>query len=467
MRFWSRQRDLLHAIAVEDLVAVRSGQKTGKTTTLAIAAWWWFCTKPRAQVIITAPGTRQVEEILYGEICRLFRSSRWPLTLKDPMKSAAAGIRSADDSRKIFGFSTTEPEKMQGYSGPNNLFLVDEASGMREDILGAILGNRMGGAHVCLISNPTQLSGTYYDAFHSKAASWKGIQISSEECAREIGDDPAFAGLANAKVIDEYRRDYGEDSAFYSVRVKGEFPPQGGDTMIPVKLVDAAEERWSEGGRLIFEGRLETVDSIADQRHSANRIARIEAPEGRLTLGVDVARFGPDRSVIVPRRGLWVGMPKWVHGFDTVAVTGLVRQMAHDFGRPGERVRVVIDTSNMGSGVADPLSRESQFEVIQVFSSAGSTDGSMYSRKRDELWGGLVDWLKSGGAIPALKDLRTDLVAPKYGFDAHAKLRVEPKPDIRKRLGRSTDFADALAMAVWDGEQAAEWDPVIVSLSGR
>lgn len=426
IKLWRRQREILLAIANNDRVAVRSGHKCGKTTVAAIAALWWVCTRDRARVILTAPSYTQVDELLWSEVKRLYRNAKIKIGGTIGVKPDT-GLE-FKDGRQIIGFSTDKPERAAGFSSPNILIIIDEASGYSQKIFEALQGNLAGGAQIVLISNPTQTSGFYYDAFHKEGAGWHCVHMSSRECAMVARADLCLSpnertGMAEEKWCDRMLAEYGEKDSRYQVRVLGNFPTQSEDAMISADIVDAAVPRWTPAPMV----------------------------DGPLQFGVDTARFGNDYSSIVYSRGLWASKPLLLKGCDNVEVAGHVLQLVHQQRRfPGELVRVLIDTTNNG-GVADILrsNADEALEIIDMEAAASSSEGSDFSRLRDEVWGGLRSWLKEGGAIPEDDKLRDDILAPKLGFDPKGKQKVEGKKEMRKRLGRSTDRADALALAVY------------------
>lgn len=422
---WSRQADILRAVCAHRRVAVRSGHKCGKSTAVAILCLWWVCTRPRARVVFTAASARQVRSILWKEIRRLYHGARWPIG--GEMHEGPENGLQFKDGREIVGFSTDDPERMAGFSGPNMLFVVDEASGVPDAIFEAIEGNRAGGARVVMISNPTQTSGVFYEAFHGTF--WFLIHVSSEEAADECVEG---LGLATRDWVDEKRAEWGEDDPRFAVRVRGDFPMQGDDCMVPLALVEAA-------------------------------MAREPNPVGEACLGVDVARYGTDSSVIAPAVGMTVLPLRTVKGFDVVEVAGVVLEEAEKLGATrGIKVTVRVDTASMGAGVADIVRRAEGFclEVVDVFASSSSTDPS-YSRQRDQIWASLVAFLRQGGVLPADETLRSDIVAPKYGFDVQGKIKVESKVELRKRIGRSTDRADAVGLAVFRAEGVSNAEQVL------
>jgi hypothetical protein len=415
---WRRQREILTAVAEHRRVAVRSGHKCGKTTALAILAIWWVCTRPRARVILTAASWRQVLKVLWPEIKRLARRSSWPLggELHDSPETGWT----FPDGREILGFSTREPENMAGFSGPSMLFIVDEASGVPDAIFEAIEGNEAGGARIAMISNPTKTSGIFYDAFTSERSDWHCIHISSEECAREAPKELGEGtGLATASWVEAKRKAWGVGDPRWDVRVQGQFPKQDDHAAISLALVEAAKQRWPS-----------------------------TPCEGPLRLGVDVAGFGTDYTSIVWARGRWASRPTKLKGYDPVQVAGEVMKVVRLVARPGERAEVRIDISNMGLGVAAVLREGGEVDVVG-FQAAESATLEGFSRMRDQMWGALEAWLKDRGAIPDDKLLASDLTAPRRGYDLRQRVKIESKRDLKKRIGRSTDDADALALAVF------------------
>lgn len=442
IRVWSRQAEILRAAAAHDRVSVRSGHKVGKSKAVAILALWWIATRAEARVVLLAPSYRQISEIVWREIKETHRAARLPLG-GEVYTQAEQGIRWRD-GRQVFGFSTDSKERVAGFSG-NILYLLDEASGIPDEVHEVCSTNPAG--RVVMISNPTRTSGAFYDS-HNQASIenggvWFTLAISSEDAAAENLPIPGYPGrfrykfLANAEWIEARKREFGEGSPYYDIRVRGAFARQADNAVIPSGLVDAAAARWES-----------------------------TEPDGPLELGVDVARFGADDSGIVWRRGWWTSEPITVHGFDTVQVANRVRRVVSDFRHPGEKARIKVDTSNgYGAGVADILRQDDDLEVVDVGASDSATE-KHYVRCRDELWFGLAKWLKSGGAIsPHDKVLIGELKAPTYKVDEKGRQKVESKEDLKKRLRRSPDRADALALAVWEVDVA--WDVSVVGLSGR
>lgn len=416
---WERQGELLKAAAEHPRVACRSGHKTGKSASAGCLALWWVCTRPRGLVVLTSSSFDQISSILWPEIRKLYQQAGGDAVLGGQIyKDPGSGLQFSD-GRWIYGRSTNKSERMAGISGSELLFIIDEASGIEESIFEAIEGNRAGGARAVLLGNPTQTSGEFYAAFHEKRQFYHTVHISSEETPNVKAGKMLIPGLATADWVAEKLVEWGRDSPLFDVRVAGNFPCQGPDTIIGLALVESAAERWKN-----TEG------------------------EGRLEIGVDVARFGDDESVVQPVRGLKALEPTMIQSMDTVFVAGKVLEIAHKLRKPNEVPRIKVDGIGIGAGVVDMLRQSKDVEVAEVNVSESAYNDD-YANLRSELWFGARDWLKSGGAIPPnAEKLKGELVAPKYGFTPRGKIVVEPKDQIKKRLKRSPDCADALCLAV-------------------
>lgn len=419
---WGRQREILEAVAHHPRVAVRSGHKIGKSNSAEILAHWWAETRPDGWVIQTSSSGRQVKAILWEEFVKLYHRAKHkpgPVPAVDP----GTGYRSSAGAR-VQGFATNEPERMAGFSGANLLFILDEASGIPEPIFEAIEGNRAGGARVVMFSNPTRTSGAFYEAFHNKRQFWHCIHVSSEESPNVTEGRVVVPGLAMAEWVAEKKLEWGVESPLYQVRVLGNFPQQGSSAVVALGLVEAAVERWKDPDAVLEDGPLE--------------------------LGVDPARFGDDESVIAPRRGKRILELRAFTGLDGVQLAGRALEAIRELRRPKDPLPYVkVDSIGIGASCADQLRKFHQKELvlIEVNSSQAATDDDSH-RLRDQLWFGVADFLKEGGAIPPDDKLARDLLAPEYRFDTQGRRQVEAKAETKKRLLRSPDRADAVALAI-------------------
>ncbi|MEZ4395123.1 MAG: hypothetical protein R3A48_28930 [Polyangiales bacterium] len=425
LRLWKRQRDFLEAVRDHDRVTVTSGHKTGKSTSFAVLAWWFTCDpdeRPGARVPMTSASARQVKKILWREIRALWRraAKRGYQLGPEPALDPETGVQ-WDDGREIFGFTARDPEKAAGTSGAWLLFILDEASGIPEEIFEAIEGNRAGGAKVVLASNPTQQSGEFFESHHAKRRFYRALEISSEEAAAV---EPPIPGLASKAWIAEKREEWGEDSPLYLVRVKGRFAPQATDAVIGLGLVLDAVER----GRGLVD--------VGDER---------------LTVGFDVARFGDDETVLAPRRGrrIYPLIPIAAGDGPDTAARAMVALLDAGLLEPGELPRLVVDANGVGASVFDALVRRVDCEAVAVNTSVAAARPDDYLNLRAELHFEFREWLKTG-ALPDDDRLQSELVAPKYAIATGNRIKVESKDEIRKRLRRSPDRADAAMLSVYE-----------------
>lgn len=429
------QRRILEAIARGARVIIRSGQKTGKSTSFVAAALWWAATRPRGRVLLTAPGYRQVKKVLWKELRRI---------VYDRKNLRADGLRVVDvlqvepaldpdtgmqwpDGREIVGFAANSPGATQGFSGPEMLIVIDEGSEVADDIFEAHEGNTAAGGRILAASNPIHNVGWFYEAFHAHREFWETIHLSSEDSPNVTGDEPPVPGLAGADFIDMMKRKYGEDSAYYQIRIKGEFAGTATNTVVGLKLVEGACKRWKANLAVVRSEPLE--------------------------FGVDVARFGDDETTIAPRRGPRVFPLIATLGADGNTVAGLILKAVRELRFENEKAIIKIDgTGGYGSSPIDILRTHHSDEVIvvEVNSSERADDEEKYANLRAQMHFGVAEFLAEGGELPANdRKLEADLLAPTYLFDARRRFLVEPKAKIKQRLKRSPDRGDAVALAVY------------------
>lgn len=453
-RIWSKQDELLRAAAVHRKIAVRSGQKTSKTFSIAIIALWWALTRRRARVILLSPSARQIKINIWSELANLraeaadrreFDAYGTPRTRAlmplggDWHDSPETGWKFPANRSEIVGFVSNDPERLRGLSGPDQLYIVDEASGVPDEIFSSIDGNLAGGGGLLAISNPVHSNGWYGECF-KEGSKWHQIEISSIEASQV---DPPIPGLATKAFIEEKRHEWGENSAEWHAKILGRFPPATVDGVISRTLVDRATKDWPPTPQT----------------------------DDPLQLGVDVARFGGDRSAIAWSRGLWATVAKVLNGSNVVEVSEEVLAVIRAVARPDETVRVLIDAVSIGAGVADILRTHETVElanggtcVLEVVDvqAAGSSPDQRCSRMRDAIWIAMKEWLEAGGKIPDRPELVSDLTAPTLGYDIANRWKVEDKKSMKQRIGRSTDVADAVTMSVYRAEVATlEWSPAI------
>ena len=431
---WSKQQAILESVRDNDATAVRSSHGVGKTATAAeVVLWFLAAYGPECIVVTTAPTWRQVKDLLWREIHKAYDRSKF-------FQGALTETRLnfAPDWYAV-GLSTNQPENFQGYHSPHLLFVVDEASGVKQSIFEAAEGFlTAAGARTLLIGNPTQIGGEFYNAFHTARSLYHTIHISAFDTPAFTGEEvpdhvarvlPTREWVERMKikyrVPDEHERG-GSDvrlNPVYEVRVLGQFPSQGERAVVPMYQVENAQAR--------------SVD-ITDPENTWPCV-----------ISCDVARFGDDETVIAVRQGNHVRLHEVINGQDTVETAGMLLRVARDHVHPlyGKPV-IVVDDSGVGGGVTDQLRAAAEFRVIP-YNAAGeaATKGiGGYPNARSETWFEFAEDHLPDLDLDEDEDLLADLCAPEYEMNAKGERVVEPKAETKKRLGRSPDRADAVLM---------------------
>ncbi len=395
----------------ERRISVRAGHGVGKSTFVAWLAIWHMVTRYPQKTVMTAPTAGQLFDALFAEIKLWINRLPAPIRALFEMTSEKVTLKSAPEASFISArtSSADRPEALAGIHSDNVLILVDEASAVPEAVYESAAGS-MSGHQACtiLIGNPTRNSGLFFKTHHALASEWKTYHVSCLDSPRVARD-----------FVKQIADTYGPESNAYRVRVLGEFALREDDTLIPAELVDSAMGR----------------DVVPDAKEP-------------VVYGLDVARFGDDRSVLCKRRGNVVLEFKVWQGLDLMQLTGAIVNEAK-IDAPSE---VCVDSIGLGSGVADRLREvgpqlKLAFSVRDVNVSEASAMNPQAAKLRDELWLSVKEWLNARACkLPKMDDLRQELVAPTYTFTSNGKIKVEGKQEMKRRGMRSPDLADSLCI---------------------
>lgn len=402
------QIEALQNIANHNRLSVRSGHAVGKTTFLAWTILWFLLTRPDVKIACTANSASQLEQILWSEIQKWHK--RMPVGFQNELefRTDKITIKNAPESFCVARTSRREnPEALQGFHSPNMLFIIDEASGV-PDIIFEVAQGAMSthNAKTVMVGNPNRASGFFYDAFNRNAESWKTMTVS---CADANTVDPNY--------IEEMKRQYGEDSNVYRVRVLG-LPPTTDDNAIM--------------GRTLVE----------------SAIGRDVEPTNVMPVwGIDIARMGADRCALCKRKGNIITEPirHW-GGKDLMETVGLIMAEYESVPYKDRPSEILIDSIGLGAGVVDRLVElDLPARGINVAESSSMSD--RYMRLRDELWFKCREWLEQKDClIPDQDELVNELTAVQYEILSSGKFKVESKEQMKKRGYRSPDIADALML---------------------
>lgn len=400
-------------------IAISSGHGIGKTSCISMIIDWALSTCVDTKIVVTANTENQLRTKTWPEVIKWMRNSintHWFDTTATAVLSTEPGRQSTWRADAI-PWSENNTEAFAGLhnEGKRLVLIFDESSSISDKVWEVAEG-AMTDANTEIIwlafGNPTQNTGRFRECFGKFKHRWVTKQI----------DSRAVEGT-NKEQLQSWVDDYGEDSDFVRVRVRGEFPRSGNLQFISSDVVEAARVR-------------EPQASLQDAR----------------VMGVDISRFGDDESVICFRQGRDASSYPWqyIRGLDTMQLAARIVDAAQLF-KPDA---IFVDGGGVGGGVIDRL-RMLRQPVIEVQFGAGAdrsidtAQGAVrYANKRAEMWGRMKEWLV-GGSIPDDPDLAEQLTGTQYGYifrEGKDVILLEKKADMKKRGLSSPDRADALCL---------------------
>lgn len=432
------QIEILVAFATTRRASARGPHGLGKS---AVAAWCvlWLVSvfDCDVKVVTTASSWRQLERYLWPEIRKWTMRAKWYLVGLDvEVGRELLNLSLRIGEREAFAAASDNPATLEGAHATVIGYVFDEAKAIPDPTWDAAegafsqdgLGGRM--AFALAISTPDGPSGRFYD-IHARAPGFEDWWVRHVTLQEAID-----AGQVSQQWVDQRRAQWGEDSEIFKRRALGEFAASGEDNVVPLDWVELANQRWLE-----FSDKLRDADEET-----------LALLEGKPTCyGVDPARYGTDKSAFAKVRALFV---EWVQLFGklgTMELTGKVAATANfdDY--------IGVDVIGIGAGVVDRLA-ELGYNVEGVNVAEGSNlldeSGEIgFANLRSALWWMMRDLLNPAYnknlMLPPDDQLTRELTIPHWRLLSRGVIQVESKDDIRKRLGRSTDSADAVILGVY------------------
>jgi hypothetical protein len=398
-------------------LATASGHGVGKSAFVSWLILWAMSTCADTRGVVTANTETQLKTKTWAELGKWFRL----FIGRDFFRYEATCIFSRErEHEKTWRIDMVpwSERNVEAFAGLHNkgrriLVVFDEASAIPDPIWETTEGALTDSETEIIwavFGNPTRNTGRFKQCFPGGqyAHRWRTQAVDSREVS-----------LTDHEQIARWVRDYGDDSDFVRVRVKGVFPRAGTVQFIASELVAAAAEREALG-----------------------------FGHDPLILGVDVARFGDDASVIYIRKGRdgKTHAPLVFRGLDTMQLAARVAEQFAHYRADG----VFVDGGGVGGGVVDRC-RQLGVPVFEVQFGGKpdrpdfSMEKTLYANKRAEIWGLMREWLEVG-AIPEDPDLAAALIGPQYGFNGKDEIQLERKEDMKRRGLASPDLADALAL---------------------
>lgn len=410
----SYQAEVLSRCTADPRVAWRAAHGVGKTAVLAWILLWWLLTRPFSRVLVLAPAyERQVGRYLLPEVRKWVRGASRPL----PLVVRASSVEVTGCEREWFALAVqaSDATMVEGAHAESLCVLADEAKGLDAEVVAALHGTQtdIGGDRLYVLASvPGGPSGPFYDVFRKGANLWSLFHTPATD-----------SSLVSSRWIEERREEWGGGSPLYISRVLGDFPEEDEGTLFRLSDLEAAVGR------------------------------ELEEHEAPIRVGIDVARFGGDRSALAVWQGRRLLRVETREGHDTMAVASWI---AAEINRRGPDA-VTVDEIGIGAGVLDRL-RQLGHDVQAVNVASRPDRPDLFLNRRAELFWQLREALERGKvSLPDDRGLIAELSAFRFEYTSRGQVRLEEKAATAKRVGRSPDLADAVALGFESTVQPELW----------
>lgn len=448
------QDKVLQAFPANQRLAMKASKGPGKTTVLSWLAWNFLLTRPYPTITATSISGDNLADGLWTEMAKWQQKSE---LLKTAFTWQKTRIFANDHpetwwmSARSWSKSASPQEQANTLAGRHSdyiMFILDESGGIPDAVMvsaEAALSSCKEG-HIVQAGNPTHLEGPLYRATTKDRKQWWVTEITGDP------DDPMRAPRVSIQWAREQIEAHGRENPWVLVNVFGQFPPSSLNVLIGPEEISAAQRRSYKEHDIVGSPKI---------------------------LGVDVARFGDDASVIFPRQGMVAFNPmryRNLHGFEGAGI------VARKWGDWEADAVFVDDTGGYGAAWIEALMQLGRTPIGVPFS--GSANDRRYFNKRTEMYFELVDWIRRGGQLPPADvagsaELTAALTRTTYSYRGD-KMLLEPKDLVKIKIGYSPDEADALGLtfaqpvmrqnaAIGRARHLAEYDPISwsVPMSGN
>ena len=411
--------EILEAIVKHKKIAVASGNSAGKDYIAGGLPLWWLSSYYPAKVVITAPTERQVRKIIWAELERHYNRAGGRKVLGGDLKAQEWFL---EEDWFCVAFTTKETKgqvgKMQGYHSPNLLVIISEAQAVEDNIFEQVEAIATSeNSKILLLGNPLHTTGYFAKAL--QGSDYHSIHLSCLENPNYIERKEVIPGLASYEWVEGMRKKYGEDSPIWQARVLGQLP------------------------------KGQTIDAILDYYTARLAIDRevFTSTRPRRGISIDPASFGDDEAVIQ----IWEEK-KLIHQETypktrTTQLSSRAILLAEKF----DIDAIIVDTV-AERGVFDEIYQAvgKKYQLFEFKGSMQAKDPEQYKNARAEAYFATKDEFENS-AVSIQNDemLIEELCETKYFFTRDGKKQIEAKEDIKSRLGRSPDRADALAQWLW------------------
>ncbi|MCS6828335.1 MAG: hypothetical protein NZ553_17095 [Caldilinea sp.] len=392
-------------------IGVRSGHGVGKSALTAWIVHWAISTRELTRGVVTAMTETQLRTKTWPELARWHNM----FVAQKLFNLSATSIKTADVSTEkqwridAVPWSEKQPAAFAGLHnrGRRVLLIMDEASEIHDEIWRVSEGAMTdSGTQIiwCAFGNPTRSTGRFYDIFAGKSDRWFHLTV-----------DSRTSRFSNKMLIDAWAKEYGEDSDFFRVRVRG-LPPRAG-----------------------YSG----VIAPDDVREARNRVLKpADYAMYPVVMALDPAEFGDNLSVLTIRQGPKVHKQMSWSGLDGI---DLAARVVDEKAKWPTCQQVIVEATGIGAAVCAALRRIPGFPLAEFNPAQEASDPKVYANMRAELWMRMRDAIRFS-QLPDDDRLQEQLCSVNYGMDARMRYIIESKKDMKRRGVESPDFADSLAM---------------------
>lgn len=420
--FLKKLRDAIRNRAPNEPIrmAVKTGRGPGKT---AVEAWlilWLMSTRPNFAGFATANTADQLSDKLWRELALWHRRA-----INAEWFTWTATRFFHNDAKETWGVDAlpwreNNPDALGGLhnAGRGQCAIVDEGSGVPAPIYEVIDATMTDpDSFQFVFGNPMRKTGRFYELFTRFAHRWVTMTV---DCRR--------AKAPNQAKIQQDIDDWGLSSDYIRVNVLGEFPAQDSNTLIPLPVIEAARSRKVEG-----------------------------CERYKPVWGVDIARFGDDRTAICVRRHRKVESIESWRGLDTMQTAGRIKNMYDEADEDDKPTDIIIDVIGIGAGVVDRL-LEQGLPVRGLNVAESPAVKAKFHRLRDEVYWKGREWFEGMNVECADPEIGAELGDVLYSFTSSGQIKVESKHDLKERLGRSPDVGEAFLLSLAADCQAIDSD---------
>lgn len=400
----NQQKELIVGAQEDDSrIAVKSGTGCGKTFCLAALTFLYLLVYDDCRILVSSPSNSQLHRVYRTELDKLYALMNPVFQDMFDMYSEKIVIKGMARVANLVTANPSNLESLQGGHSKNYIILLDEASGVDDQVFHTLQRTLSSGKtkFICT-SNPTRNRGFFYTLFKEQWHTWKRITFNGFD-----------SDHVTQKWIDETKDTFGVDHDSYVIGVLGNFGRMGEDSFFPSTLIESA-----------FSIHLPVTSYMAYPKIA----------------GVDVAGAGGDSTVFLTRQGPRVIDIEKHQGLDSMQIVAALSAYIMKM----NPACIYVDANGIGDGVYH-RSRELGFPVKPVFQSGKSPRPVAYFNLRSFLYGEVRDWMTNGGSLPNEETLRDELSNTLFTYSPSMSIQLLSKKQLKSKGIKSPDILDALS----------------------